>query len=106
MFKISIVRILSIALCALLLISCECRRTASGNVLDISTKLPIDSVFVKGIERVYNEYYTNSEGEYYMTTGMIGAVGGCPSITISFSKEGYYEKTLINPNGDVYLMKK
>lgn len=86
--------------------SCECRRTADGTVLDESTQLPIDSVKVKGIEKVYHEMYTDSSGKYFMTTGMMGAVGGCPDIKISFSKEGYHEQTLVNPEGKVFLKAK
>ena len=86
--------------------SCECSRTADGNVLDESTQFPIDSVLVKGIEKVYNNMYTDSTGRYFMTTGMTGAVGGCPDVKISFSKEGYHEQTLVNPEGNVYLKKK
>ncbi|WP_417264660.1 hypothetical protein [Brumimicrobium sp.] len=86
--------------------SCECDRKVSGTVLDMATQLPIDSVLVKGVESVYYEYYTDSSGKYFMTTGMTDAVGGCPDIKISFSKEGYHEETLVNPEGKVFLKAK
>lgn len=92
-----------LAFTSFLLLSCECTRTGEGVVLDETTHLPIDSVLVKGIDKVYNEIYTDSTGSYFMTTGMTGAVGGCPDIKISFSKVGYHSQILVNPNGNVYL---
>lgn len=94
------------ALAAFSLLSCECTRTADGVVLDEKSLLPIDSVLVKGVVNVYNQEYTDSTGRYFMTTGMTGAVGGCPDIKISFSKEGYQSLTLTNPDDDNVYMKK
>ena len=89
------------------LFSCECNRTAHGLVLDKTTQLPIDSVLVKGLESVYYDSYSDETGNYFMTTGMIGAVGGCPDMKISFSKEGYYDITVVNPGEDIiYMIKK
>lgn len=87
-------------------VACECTRTADGVVLDETTQLPLDSVLVQGIEKVYNQDYTDSTGSYFMTTGMTGAIGGCPDIKMSFSKEGYKTQVLVNPNGNVFLKSK
>lgn len=87
-------------------LSCECSRIGDGIVLDETTHLPIDSVLVKGIENIYSQTYTDSSGSYFITTGMIGAVNGCPDIKISFSKDGYYDLTVVNPGEDNIYMKK
>lgn len=86
--------------------SCECSRQAKGLVLDETTQEPLDSVLVEALTITKYGVYSDSLGSYFISSGMTGAVGGCPDYEVSFSKEGYHSQTLVNPDGNVYLKAK
>jgi hypothetical protein len=86
------------------LFSCECSRSAKGQIIDESTQLPIDSVMVEGLTMSMYEVYSDSLGNYVISTKTTGAVGGCPDYKVSYSKAGYETKVLENPGeSNIYL---
>ncbi len=94
------------ALAAFSLLSCECRRSANGQILDESTLLPLDSVNVKGLSVLFNEDVSDSAGNYILGSTMTGTVGGCPDLKVTYSKEGYETLTMTNPDDEIIYMKK
>jgi hypothetical protein len=76
-----------------LFISCDCLVHIQGVVVDSKTRLPIDSVLVKGDVYCYTcdleDIYTDSLGHFEYNS-MVG--GFCPKSTLSFEKEGYEKK--------------
>lgn len=77
--------------------SCECNRTAKGQIIDEITQLPIDSVVVEGLTISFYKTLSDSTGNYFIATKTTGAVKGCPEYKVSYSKEGYQTKVVINP---------
>src|SRR5690554_2170846 len=98
-------KIILVLFCAFFVISCECRRDASGVIMDETTQKPLDSVKVEALTITLYSVFSDSLGNYSIGTGMTGATGGCPDYKVSFSKEGYYSQVLVNPDGNVYMRK-
>jgi len=73
-------------------ISCDCLQHVQGVVIDSDTQLPIDSVkIIRDTGRIFH-IYTDSIGNFEITT-MTGGLFGCPKIKLSFEKEGYNKTT-------------
>jgi len=86
--------------------SCEGMRCAEGVVKDKATGLPLDSVYVKVASNDRYEKYTDSTGAFDACNPFGGCVPKCRDIMIEFSKPGYKNVILENPDsGDVFLEK-
>jgi len=90
--------------------SCETNKHISVTVINVLTKEPLDSVFVKvragkngDYTKNYSEGYTDSTGKF-QTDMMIGCSGGCYDIYMDYSKTGFEDKTDFNiTEGTVFL---
>ena len=104
-------KLLSLLLFVIVLISCEAQKHINLVVLNKQTNAPIDSVFVKvtagkgdDFTKSGDEGYTNSTGKYE-TYIMIGCSGGCYDIKINYDKEGFKTVETMNQIKDtVYLI--
>jgi hypothetical protein len=75
------------ALLPICVASCDCHQNVSGQVLDISTKKPIDSVYIHKVGNSYGEY-SDSTGKFAVTA-ISGGLFGCPAMQVAFNKDGY-----------------
>jgi hypothetical protein len=92
----------------LFIISCDCRQSVSGTVLDQDTKQPIDSVFIFKQSKEYNNIYSDKKG-WFEVTSISGGLFGCPPMTIELKREGYITKTVKIDNASnetIYLKRK
>jgi len=89
-----------------LFISCEGYVEYSGKVYDATTNEPIDSVKCVIVEYADRNYfsYTDSIGNYYVSTPLVGCVPDCDDYSVEFSKEGYKTQIIYKPT-DIYLEK-
>jgi len=91
---------------SILIVSCEGYSCADGTVLDKSTNMPLDSVYVK-VQTGSQTIYTDSSGKFEVCNKFGGCVPKCKDIIVEFSKEGYLSQVLTNPTPglNVYLEK-
>jgi hypothetical protein len=69
-------------------VSCDCLQHVQGTVIDSGTRQPIKEVIIKKDTGLV--IYTDSVGNFDITT-MTGGLLGCPKISLSFEKEGYFK---------------
>lgn len=89
-------------LLALLFVSCESMQIISVTCVDSETGLPIPDVQVSvnaGLDGDYNKStasgQTDSAG-FFETDLMIGCPGKCYDIYITYTKEGYQDRKVLN----------
>ncbi len=89
-----------------LFISCEGLVGYSGKVYDATTNEPIDSVKCVIVEFAHsNKFnYSDSLGNYRVSTPLVGCVPDCNDYNVEFSKEGYKTQIKYAPT-DIYLEK-
>jgi hypothetical protein len=87
---------------ASLLASCEGARCADGYVKDKSSGQLLDSVYVNVVTGA-TQVYTDSTGEFKVCNQFGGCVPRCHDIMIEFSKQGYKQVTIENPNKGVVV---
>ncbi len=88
------------------LTSCEGFKCSNGTVMDKSTNLPLDSVFVNVVSG--SEFiYTDTTGKFNVCNRFGGCVPDCKDITITFSKNGYDTLSFTNLSAEsiVYMEK-
>jgi len=82
--------------------SCEGYVDYKGIVYDAQTKAPLDSVKCVIVTCSECIAYSDSLGNYYVTTGLVGCVPNCGEYEVEFSKPGYKTQTVKAPK-NVYL---
>lgn len=100
------IKLISIALIIFLFIGCEGYVAYTGTIYDAQTKEPIDSVqciIVSFKDRDYRTY-SDSVGNYYVSTPLVGCVPNCGEYDVEFSKYGYKTQILKAPT-NIYLEK-
>ena len=91
----------------ILFISCEGFVEYTGTIYDAQTKEPLDSVqcvVVAFKDRDYLHAYSDSIGNYFVSTPMVGCVPNCGKYDVEFSKQGYKTQVVKVPK-DIYLEK-
>lgn len=88
----------------LLLSSCEGSVYYKGIIYDAQTKEPLDSVECVIVAFKSDNHYTYSDsiGNYYVSTPLVGCVPDCPKFDVEFSKKGYKTQIVKAPT-DIYL---
>ena len=89
-----------------LLISCEGYVDYAGVIYDAQTKEPLDSVkcVLVAFKRDNLITYSDSTGNYYVSTPLVGCVPNCGEYDVEFSKCGYKTQILKAPT-NVHLEK-
>lgn len=84
--------------------SCEGNVDYKGVIYDAKSKEPIDGVKCIIVAFKNDNYYTYSDsmGNYYVTTPLVGCVPNCGKYDVEFSKEGYKTQIVEAPI-DIYL---
>lgn len=95
-----------LAAAVLFLQACEGYRCADGTVIDKTTDLPMDSVYIEVLTGSQT-IYTDSSGKFDVCNQFGGCVPHCKDIMVRFSKNGYKTVTLNNPKAEdrVYMEK-
>lgn len=85
-------------------VSCEGYRCAQGTVVDMETKLPLDSVVVEVITAQPKYQFSDSLGMFKVCNSIGKCTPDCKDIMIRFSKSNYKTITLINPEKDAIVI--
>ena len=99
-------KVISIVFTIILFVGCEGFVQYTGTISDAQTKEPLDSVqCVIVIFKDRNHYaYSDSVGNYFVSTPMVGCVPNCGEYDVEFSKQGYKTQIVKAPT-DIYLEK-
>ena len=95
-----------IVLTIVLFVGCEGYVDYTGIIYDAQTKEPLDSVQCVIVTFKDRDFYTYSDsvGNYYVSTPLVGCVPNCGEYDVEFSKQGYKTQTVKAP-ADIYLEK-
>ena len=77
---------------ACILCTCDCHQNVSGTVLDTRTKKAIDSVYVQNTVRTSTHTFTDSTGNFRLSS--ISGGFSCQPMPIALTKQGYEIKIL------------
>lgn len=82
----------------LLLLSCDCYRTAEGIIIDADSDLPVNNVQIvndRDFELKQTDHLeTSNEEGRFSYSDISGGLFGCPDLVLVFSKEGYYNQRI------------
>ena len=89
-----------------LFISCEGVVEYTGVIYDAETKEPLDSVQCVVVAFKSRNHYTYSDsiGNYHVSTPLVGCVPNCGEYDVEFSKDGYKTQIVKAPT-NIYLEK-
>lgn len=93
---------LFIMLFSLVFLSCEGFVDYKGTIYDAKTKMSLDSVKCVMIQFEDLITYSDSLGNYWIRSDMVGCVPDCNDYTVEFSKKGYKTLRKQAPT-DIYL---
>ncbi len=92
--------------------SCQKAVSASGYVVDSTSKFPLNNVLIEAFlnhpspDAFVMRTRTNQEGAYYVYTQPFPCTGTCPELVVQISLDGYQPQTIKNPHNDTtYLVK-
>ena len=98
--------VVAIIMTVSLFISCEGYVEYIGITYDAQTKEPLDSVKCALVDYKRSNLitYSDSVGNYHVSTPLVGCVPNCREYEVEFSKYGYKTQIIKAPS-DVYLEK-
>ena len=83
----------------LCLASCDCYQVATGTVIDIQTRKPIEGITVYDKAKPNNKTKTDSKGNFELSMVSDGLFG-CPPMTVVVEQSGYTTQERAIPTGE------
>ena len=91
--------------------SCESIVEGNGHVYSYEDKTPISGATIEQYSTQRNgmkeqgHTFTDENGYFEATTGLVGCGTDCPDLYVIIKKEGYQSQQMENPLGDTIFLK-